>query len=325
MSHALYLAPIRGVTDAIYRNSFFEHFGGFDLAMAPFVTTPRGKRIKPNHIKDLLPERNRAFPMVPQLLSKEPEQFVLVARRLFDLGYGEINWNLGCPYPQVANKGRGSGLLNQPEVIDRFLDQVLPVLSGKLSVKTRLGRESRDEIFTLMPIFNRYPLSELIIHPRTGRQLYEGTVDRDTFEQCLDLSDHPVVYNGDITTVDEFQAGSGRFKGVNRWMIGRGALVDPFLMAAIKNGEVPETEKADRVRRFHDDLFLQYSEVLFGPSHLLDRMKGLWKYLGAGFKDSRNVLKRIHKTTKIDQYKEVVSRFFNEEAAWKPSPAGSVP
>ncbi|MFZ2633544.1 MAG: tRNA-dihydrouridine synthase family protein [Desulfosalsimonadaceae bacterium] len=314
----LYMGPIRGGTDHIYRNAFARHFAGFDLAVAPFINCINANKITPKYVHGLLPENNTGMPVIPQILSKSAEGFANLANYLTDLGYDTVNWNLGCPFPQVANKHRGSGLLPFPDKIREFLDAVIPSLRGRLTIKTRLGREHRDEILALMPVFNDYPIGELIIHPRTGRQMYEGTPDLSAFGDCLELSRHPVVYNGDIRTNDDFKRLSERFPKIDRWMIGRMALVDPFLPEVIKTGkdEISDTDKIGKIRAFHDDLFEEYSRTLYGPSHITDRMKGLMVYFLLGFQDTHNALKKIKKTRTPEQYIAAVNQFFDTEARW---------
>jgi tRNA-dihydrouridine synthase len=317
-SPILYMGPIRGGTDHIYRNAFARHFEGFDLAVAPFINCINANKITRKYVHGLLPENNTGMPVIPQILSKSAEGFANMANYLTDLGYDTINWNLGCPFPQVANKRRGSGMLPFPDKIREFLDAVVPALRGRLSIKTRLGREHRDEIFALMPVFNDYPLEEIIIHPRTGRQMYEGTPDLSAFGDCLALSRHPVVYNGDIRTNEDFIRLSEQFSKVDRWMIGRWAMVDPFLPKVIKNGK-DEIEKADKIKKlraFHDDLFEEYARTLYGPAHLTDRMKGLMVYFLTAFQDSHNALKKIKKTRTPEQYLAAVNQFFDTEARW---------
>ena len=316
----LYLAPLRGVTDVIYRSTYAEHFEGIDLAVAPFVTTHAGRRIKPAHVRDLRPEDNQHMPVIPQVLTKSAEDFITLADHLFDMGYDVINLNCGCPFPQVANKGRGSGLLCNPEGLDRLLDAVLSRISSRLSIKTRLGRHATDEIRSVLPIFNRYPLESVIVHPRTGIQMYTGVPDLETFAWCLDQCRHPVVYNGDITSLDRFQALAERFDGVAGWMIGRGMLANPFLPGVLKNGPtIDEAQKTNRFRQFHDALFERYHDRLSGPRHLLDRMKGLWKYVAQGYRNSDSARKKIHKARTISQYQTAVTAFFESGLGWKSS------
>lgn len=189
----LILAPLRGFTDGVFRNAFNRHFGGIAEAVAPFLTSIKGRRIKPSHLADLMPQENRNLPVVPQILSNNGEDFICLANALADLGYTEINWNLGCPYPMVAKKKRGSGLLPHPDEIDGLLEIICRGFSGNLSVKTRLGRFSADELEKLIPIFNRYPIARIIVHPRTGAQMYAGQVDLSAFAHYLPHLDHPVV------------------------------------------------------------------------------------------------------------------------------------
>ena len=312
----LTLAPLKGFTEAPYRNAAAEFFKGFDAAMAPFVVTLQGRKYPDAHLKDLLPENNHGWPVIPQILSNHPAGFIKLAGRLHDHGYETVNWNLGCPFPRVAKKNRGSGLLPEPDTIDSMLDKVLPAIPNRLSIKTRIGRFDTEEMEPLMPIFNRYPLAELIIHPRTGVQMYAGVPDLTVFADCLSQSKNPIVYNGDIYTAADFAALADRFKAVDRWMLGRGVLADPFLPGAIKGLDTPGADKLAIIRQFHDHLFETYAQVLSGPSHLGDKMKGFWLYLSRSFEEGRKILKKIQKTRKTDHYTAVVNRFFDEDPRW---------
>lgn len=309
------LAPLRGLTDAIYRNTSARHFTGFDSSVAPFLSTFQGTKVKSAQLDDLLPENNPSMPVVPQILGKHPDQFTVLADMLFDLGYDTINWNLGCPYPMVANKQRGSGLLPHPDKIETFLDYIQK-MNGSLSIKTRIGRHSPEEIAVLIDIFNRFPLTELIIHPRLGVQMYKGHPDLDVFEHCFAQSVHPVTYNGDINTLNDFKRLQARFPTVNRWMIGRGALANPFLAEQIK-GEFNPKNQVQRLQNFHDDLFNHYQERLQGPGHLLGRMKGVWYHLKDRLIKSKKHLKKIQKTRNVDNYKQLISTLFRKEQLWK--------
>jgi len=313
----LYLAPLRGFTDYIYRNTFTGHFDGFDGALAPFIPTVTADRFKPSHFKDILPENNPTIPIVPQIIGNQSADFINLAVRLFDLGYTSVNWNLGCPFPMVAKKHRGSGLLPYPEKIDAFLEKTVSSIPNRLSIKTRLGRRTINDIFKLMPIFNRYPLEEIIIHPRTGIQMYDGKTDLDTFEQCFTQSVHRVIYNGDITDLKTFHDVFLRFEDIDGWMIGRGAVTNPFLPAIIKAGRDDISHKVEKFKQFYDELFEQYRQVFSGPGHLLNRMKGFWTYFSKSFQNSRKIAKKVHRTQKMHHYMKIVDRFFAEEAQWK--------
>jgi tRNA-dihydrouridine synthase len=317
MKPILYLAPLRGFTNAVYRNAFSRFFDGFDLAVSPFIPTTGSRRVRDCHVKDVLPENNRGMPVIPQIIGNSPEDFIRMAKRLSDLGYPSFNWNLGCPFPMVAKKQRGSGMLPHPDRIDAFLEKVIPVIPGELSIKARLGRYSDEEIFRLIPVFNRYPLKEVIIHPRTGVQMYDGRPDIDVFGRCLDRLRHPVVYNGDINCLEDFSRLSNRFPTLDRWMIGRGALINPFLPAIIKSGKDRFAGKIDVFRKFHDVLFSAYGEVFSGPAHLVERMKGFWLYFSQAFEDTRKFIKQVRKVRSPERYMARVARFFDEEAVWR--------
>jgi tRNA-dihydrouridine synthase B len=310
-SPTLYMGPLRGYTDSIYRNTFTAHFGGYDVAMAPFIPSTHSTKIRKKNLKDLLPENNSSLPVIPQILSRSAEGFTPLANCLFDLGYQTVNWNLGCPHPVVAKKQRGSGLLPHPDRIRSFLEESLPMLKPRLSIKTRLGWESKDDILSLIAIFNQYPLHEIIIHPRTGKQMYTGSPDLEAFEKCMSVAQHPIVYNGDIKTAADFKALSERFPAISRWMIGRGSLVDPFLPMGIKEGQKDIKDRNKKLKQFHDALFQEYSRVLNGPHHILNRMKAFWYYFAMSCSDRKSALKKIKKAVGLDEYMTAVNLFFD--------------
>lgn len=316
-TYQLCLAPLKGVTDVLFRNTYAEFFNGIDWAMAPFLSTPKGPRIKPSFLKDVLPENNRKMPIIPQVMSKKAENFLPLAMVLLDMGYDRVNWNLGCPYPMVAKKGRGSGLLPHPDVIEGFLERTSAVMPDQLSIKMRLGRYRVDEIYELIPILNRYPIKEIVIHPRTGIQMYDGTPHLEVFERCLEMSRHPVVYNGDIADAEGFEQLRTRFAGVTTWMIGRAAVANPFFCDHIKGRKWRSSEKNEIFRAFHDALYARYSERFSGPSHRLNRMKALWAYFANSFEQGAKVRKMINKTQKVQRYEQVVTDFFENGPVWK--------
>jgi tRNA-dihydrouridine synthase len=316
MTFKLYLAPLRGFTDYIFRNTFARHFDGFDSAVAPFIPTMEAIRTKPAQLRDVLPENNSAMPIVPQIIGNNPEEFILLARHLSELGYGSVNWNLGCPFPMVAKKQRGSGLLPHPDKIDNFLEKTVPAIPNRLSIKIRLGRKTADEIYKLLPIFNRYPLQEIIIHPRTGQQMYDGEPDLDAFARCMEMTQHRIVYNGDITDLNRFQDLAARFKTIDAWMIGRPALINPFLPTIIKTGKDDFPNRLETFRAFYEELFEEYQRVFSGPGHLLARMKGFWTYFSQSFTEGPKIRKKVHRTLKLPCYLDIVARFFENDAQW---------
>jgi len=309
VSFSLYLAPLHGVTNHVFRGAYFKFFPGFDAAYAPFIGSAGGTKIGEAHFRDLFPELQSGTPLVPQILGNQGDDFLRTADRLISFGYKEINWNLGCPFPMVANKQRGSGLLPYPEKIRLFLDQVCPRLSAALSVKVRLGRNDPAELLALMPIFNDHPLARVIIHPRIGVQMYDGEVDLRGFEKAASLSVHPVAYNGDIADEATFAALRASFPQIREWMIGRPAIRDPFLPQRLK-GSAPGADSLETLRAFHQELYSRYRDILHGPRHVLDKMKEIWTYLGQSFPDGIKASKEIIRAKDLEAYEKGVEGMF---------------
>lgn len=309
----IYLAPIQGITDRIYRDLFAAHFSGVDTAVAPFVSASKRMKDVRKLLVELDPGKNTGLPVIPQIMSSNPDDFIRLADVLHDMGYGTVNWNLGCPFSLIVKKGRGAGMLCYPGMVESFLEKTMPAIKTKLSIKLRLGLKYPDEILELIPIFNRFGIEELIIHPRTAGQMYDGEVDLDMFGQCLDLLKHRVVYNGDIDSAEKLEMLKSRFGAVGRWMLGRGLIANPFLAEKIKsNTEKPYNEQIKIMRVFHDDLFNEYSKVLSGPSHITCKMKEIWTYMAGFFENGAKIRKRIWKTHHRDNYIDVVNKVFDE-------------
>ena len=304
----IYMAPLKGITDSLFRQLFWKHFGSIDAAVAPFINPQRKSGLTEKILSDVM-VRNSQLRLIPQLLNTNSEDFLALAKKLFDLGYEELNWNLGCPVPMVARKRRGSGLLPYPEEILSLLDQVIPQLKQSLSIKMRLGYHDFEESIKLLPLLNDYPLSEIIIHARLGEQLYKGRTYPDKFQHCQQYSAHRLVYNGDITTPSDVATLSAML-GINRWMIGRGLLANPFLPGEIRGVFHGTHERFVKLELFHQELYHEMKERLSGPGHLLGRLKQIWIYLIGSFPDSSKDLKRITKATSERTYTEAVQRLF---------------
>ncbi|WP_035238448.1 tRNA dihydrouridine synthase [Desulfobacter vibrioformis] len=323
----LILAPLQGFTDVVFRQAYVRHFSGIDQAMAPFISTMGSRRLKPSRLKDVDPDLNTAFPVIPQILGNSPDDFIYLGDYLFDMGYAQVNWNLGCPHSKIAKKQRGSGLLPHPDKIDAFLSRVIPAMKPSLSVKIRLGRKNKEEILDLIAMFNTHKLDEIILHPRTGEQMYTGSADVDAFQRAMNACDHPMVYNGDIVDRASWEKIQQRFPEINRFMIGRGILSNPFLPEQIKglktdfhNTEAPKNnnQTRERLKIFHTDLFNSYKQVFSGPGHLIGRMKGFWNYLGPSFENSRKPLKKLLKSNSEQDYSDRVSEFWEMDLKFCP-------
>lgn len=304
----IYSSPLQGYTDFRFRNTFHSYFGGVDYYMAPYIRLNGKKEIKPANKRDLLPVNNDSLDLIPQIITKDADEFILVAKYVQGLGYNELNWNLGCPYPMVAKRGMGSGLLVDMDTIDKVLRQVYSESDIKISVKMRLGYERTDEFFQVLPILDKYPLENISIHPRIGKQLYKGRVYLDEFSRCMKLSNHTLIYNGDITSVQRFREMKDRFPGIEKWMIGRGLIADPFLPTMIKSDTIDYPKNRIEVfRQFHDTLLASYMEALSGSKHVLQKMYYFWEYFIRSFPNSGKGLKMIKKAQNIDSYKKHVS------------------
>lgn len=304
----LSLAPLRGITNATYREVFSKHFGGLDCAMAPFIPEVNARHINPKLLEDISPRRNSKIALIPQIIGNRPENLLRMADAIAQLGYQEINWNLGCPMRQIRNKMRGAGLLPHPDIIDRVLAQLSESNAPRISVKVRLGVARRDQLLKLVPLLNEYPLSEVIVHPRTAREIYSGSADLDAFEQILHESVHPVCYNGDITTLNFFRALKKRFPDLERFMLGRGLIANPFLAEIIRsNGrEIPDSRR--RLSAFHDELFDRYRAQAKNETVLLGKMKGLWSYLSRAIVDGESIFNEIKICRELANYQKIVAR-----------------
>lgn len=233
----LILAPMQGLTELLFRKAFNRCYpGAFDLSISPFLSLTHGNlKDAGKKVEDVLPKSNEgSIPVVPQLLGHETEGFIDLSNRLFDFGYTEVNWNMGCPMRRVAGKHRGSGILPFPDEVRTILDAVVPAMKPQLSVKVRLGYRSPDEIDSIIPILNDYPLRSVTVHPRIGKQMYSGMPDMERFAEILPRIKHPVIYNGDVNSVYDYWKIRVRFPGVKDVMIGRGALYNPLLPTMIK-------------------------------------------------------------------------------------------
>lgn len=314
-SNMLILAPMRGITTMYYRRAFVRHFGGLDQEMAPFIPTVCSERINPKLLKDVLPENNSGLPLIPQLIGNNANDFIQMCEALHHLGYNEVNWNLGCPHKPVRKKMRGSGLLPHPDTVDALLDQICERSPCRLSVKVRLGVSSPDELTKLIPILNRYPLSEIIIHPRTAEQMYDGTVDLDAFEAAYQAITLPVCYNGDIDNLAFYQTIQKRFPNITRHMLGRGLLADPFLAETIKSGYPHPANAIARIAAFHTDVLTSYESILDGDHPVLGKMKEFWTYQTTHLSNGKRMFKKLKKTERLKTYRNIVDEFL-DDAEW---------
>lgn len=305
----LYLAPLEGITGWIFRNAVHECFGGFDKYFVPFIKPNQMGHFSAREKKDILPEHNRGMYTVPQILTNRAEDFLRTAEKLEEYGYTEVNLNLGCPSKTVVTKARGAGLLAYPEQLDRFLEEIFEKCRIRISVKTRLGMNDPEEFEQLLQIYNRYPLEELIIHPRVQKDFYKNTPDMTSFARAFDKSRNPVCYNGDIFTPCDLERFTEQYPDADRAMTGRGVLADPALARRIRGGSPADKRE---LRRFHDLLYRGYCEEMSGDRTILFKMKELWTYLAPAFTDSKKYVKKIKKAEKCAVYEQIADELFDK-------------
>ncbi len=305
------LAPMQGLTEVLFRRVYEKCFpGAIELAVTPFLSLTHNLEsaksgIQQSLLFDVLPENNAgSIPVVPQILGKEPSEFIALGNRLYDLGYTEVNWNMGCPMRKVAAKHRGSGILPYPDEVRSILDTVLPALRPRLSVKVRLGMKDPEEIFHLVPVLNSYPLLSVTVHPRLGRQQYGGVPDLDAFGRLLPLLKHPVVYNGDITSAAGAEALRQRFPQVSDIMVGRGVLYHPTLPLDLRDPGRDRSHDTELTSLFIASLMEAILTSLPTDEGRLHKVKEywclLWKSLPISEMQARAVL-REGKLTAVDK------------------------
>ncbi len=305
----LCLAPLRGVTVRAFRNLLAAWFDPPDRAVAPFIPTFAGAKVRPVLLRDVDPDFGQAIPVVPQVIGKDPEQMRTLLHAFKALGYTCADLNAGCPWPFVTKKGRGAGLLRDAATLARLLEVGCEEMPGGFSVKVRLGMDRPGLLLERMALINAFPLREVAIHARTAKQMYEGNVQLDAFAEALAACRHPVVYNGDIRTAGDFARLKARFPGVTRWMVGRGVATDPFLVRRIRSGTAAPRE-AERLRGFLDDYAAESAKELYGPVSVLGRMTELWGYLHAALRQGDRVWNAVKICRTLDEYQRVVDSVF---------------
>ncbi|MGI5962729.1 MAG: tRNA-dihydrouridine synthase [Lawsonibacter sp.] len=314
-----FFAPMEGVTGALYRRAHHHFFPQVDAYYMPFLS-PTGDRVfTPRDLRNVLPEHNQGFRGVPQLLTKRAEDFNWAADALFEMGYDEVNLNLGCPSGTVTAKGKGAGMLADPEGLDRFLEEIFAHQNGRgrISIKTRLGMDTPEEFPRLLECFSRYPVALLIIHPRVRQDFYRHPVRLESFREALRGYHGPVCYNGGLVTragCAQFQA---EFPQVRKLMLGQGLLANPVLIRQMKGGPGPERGE---LRAFHDMLLEGYLDAFSSAKNTVYHMKELWNYLSRLFEGAEKPLKQIRKAEQLAAYQSGVEAMFRlplrEDALW---------
>ena len=321
-----YFAPLEGLTTYIFRMAYAKHFGCIDKYYTPFLSLHKKKEFSHKERQEVAPENNEGLWVVPQVLTNSSEDFLKAANTLKEMGYEEVNINLGCPSGTVVPKGKGAGMLMEPGRLERFLGECFEKTPVKISVKTRLGMEEEEEWERLLAIYNKFPLEELIVHARVREDYYKKPVRWDAFAKALEQSKCTVCYNGDIFAAEDYGRLTERFPKLEAVMLGRGLLRNPRLAKEIREGEgraeltsnlgksvcagmeheVKNSEYYAKLRAFHDELYVGYQKILSGDRNVLFKMKEFWSYLLCNFSDMEKQLKKLYKLKTCGEYESWV-------------------
>lgn len=298
-----YFAPLEGLTDSIYRQLHHKYFPGITRYYTPFFSPTVHHALTPKEKRELPPADMLDFQTVPQLLTKSADDFLWMARQCSDLGYTEVNLNLGCPSGTVTAKGKGSGMLADPDALDSFLYTVFSRAPVQISVKTRLGFHMPEEFPGLIEVFNHYPIKELTIHPRVRSAFYNGSVDLETFRYGLENSRAPVCYNGNLCSKEDIAEIFQKFSGIDAVMLGRGLIADPGMLC-------PGGTDVNVLECFYNELLENYLEAFGGSRNAMFRMKENWRYLIRRFDGAEKLSRRLRKTTDLGEYRAITKEIF---------------
>ena len=303
----IFMAPMEGIGGYVYRNAFQKYFGPIDAYISPFV----GKGSLMNRERrDIDPENNKGICLIPQIMGGDAEGFLKVAADVASLGYKECNINLGCPSGTVTGRGRGSGMLKDPAALDYFLKTVMRECPMKVSVKTRVGFEDADKWEDILKVFSKYDFESVTIHPRTAKQQYEGELHMDCFKKAYMSLKCPLIFNGEIKTLEDAEKLAGSFPGLYGLMIGRGFVKRPQLACEIAGRKLPVPEE---YVSWHRELESGYAGYLSGERSLLFKMKDMWNFYGDSFKDEEKTLKKMKKTQSLQEFNTLAEQLLRKQ------------
>ena len=300
----LYFAPLEGIGTYTYRNTHAEMFGGCDGYYSPFITPSDKARVVMKNLRDVIPEKNQGVNLTVQVITNKADTFLKFEEKIKPLGYDTININLGCPSGTVVSKGRGAGFLTDPDGLDRFFDEIFSKTKMKISVKTRTGFTSHDEMGRLMEIYNKYPLELLIVHPRTRAEQYNGMPNDEVFEMVYNISKNKLCYNGNIFSVERYNEIVNRFPNLHSLMLGRGVVANPALFREIRGGKKVEISE---ISAFSQKLAEKYLEVLGSERYTLNKLKETWFYVMWNYPEEKKIIKAIKKADTLNDFLNVIT------------------
>lgn len=299
-----YFAPMEGLTDSVYRRLHQKYFPGIDRYYMPFLSPTIHRTLTRKEDRELPMADSVPFTAIPQILTKVPEDFLWAAEKCAERGYEEVNLNIGCPSGTVVSKGKGAGMLSDPDGLDRFLDAVFSSAPLSVSVKTRIGVNSDEEFPRVMEVFNRYPIQELTIHPRARKDFYNAPIRENTFRYAAEHSTNPLCYNGDLCGIADIQAVENRYPQVSSVMIGRGLIGDPGMLS-------PGGTTASTLEAFHGELLEEYMALFGSARNAMFRLKENWRYWECRFDGGEKLFKRLRKATDISEYRLITAEIFH--------------
>ena len=307
----IHFAPLQGYTDVIYRNAHAACFGGINAYYTPFVRLEKGT-FRHRDVRGIEPGNNQVPHLIPQLIAPTAEKAEKILSLFIEKGYKEADINMGCPFPILAKRHNGSGILPYPEEVQALLSLITKYPQISFSIKMRLGWEDPEECLKLAPIINELPLRQVVMHPRLGKQQYKGEVDLKAFEAFQHVCKHPLIYNGDINHIEDIHRIQEQFPGLAGMMIGRGLLANPALAWEYQQNRTLEfDEMKEKIQSMHTYVYEEYIEQLKGGVlQILTKMKAFWEYLLPNA--DRKLLKAIHKSTNLHKYTQAVHAFFNQ-------------
>lgn len=304
MTDSFYLAPLQGYTKVWYRNAYHNVMGDATKYFTPFFEEHKSGGFDPRLLPELDEELNAGMNLIPQITAADDTFLLKAYKAISEMGYQEVNLNMGCPFPMLVKRNKGGGLMDKPEMVEKMLDGFYNTFpDARLSIKMRSGLDCHSQGVSMAKLLNRFPITELIIHPRLVTQQYKGDPNWDAFEDILQISIHNIVANGDINSTDNFHNLKLRFNNIDKWMMGRGWLTNPSLVKEIKGAKVDETSKKENLLKLHnyfkkltesqEDLALQYKHQL---------LVQFWQYPAQQFENGSRWLRKLSKTKDIESY-----------------------
>jgi len=312
---AIYLAPLQGLTDHTFRKVFPKHFGGIDRAYTPYFSVNSNSLPTKTKLEKFLTAGCEHFQIIPQVLTNDARAFISFSQLASEMGINMVNLNMGCPYPVVTKKGKGAGMLPYPDKVDHFLEKISMGSKTEISLKVRLGLQSENEIYKLVPVFNRYPVKEIIIHPRIGSEYYEGTPKRGLYAELESQLLTEVIYNGDIFSVKDYNSLKDQFPETEKIMLGRGILQNPFLCEELKGSERKDSNMS-RLYVYLDKLVHELSSDRSKGEKFPQGIKEFWWHLSQSFDNTDAVFDLIKVENTFEGYFKAVEKVFSN-FKWK--------